>query len=291
MKDYWGYKGQVVVVTGAASGMGKATAEMLVDLGAKVYALDWAEVKVKGIEKYIHVDLGNKESIDSAFKQIPNKVHAFFGIAGVSGAKTDFLTTVKIDFVSNKYICSELLPSRMVKGDSITFITSTAGIGWEKADNRDVYIPVIEAEGWDATIKAIEQTGFAVMPGTLGYPFSKLMMNYLTVYEHKKLSAKGIRVNAVLPGATDTGLKGDFSAMAKGDDNLISNNGDAGRLACPEEMAAPTVFLSSNMASFISGELLNVDFGYTKEQVAGITPSAMQLSLVGLQAHMKQMKG
>ena len=48
MKDYLGYTGKVCVVTGAASGMGKATAEMLVDLGAMVYALDWAEVKVEG---------------------------------------------------------------------------------------------------------------------------------------------------------------------------------------------------------------------------------------------------
>ncbi len=51
MKDYFGYQDQVVVVTGAASGMGKATAEMLVDLGAKVYALDWQKVEVEGIEK------------------------------------------------------------------------------------------------------------------------------------------------------------------------------------------------------------------------------------------------
>ncbi len=69
MKDYFGYQGKVVVVTGAASGMGKATTEMLVDLGAKVYALDWAEVKVAGIEEYIHTDLSLKYSIDKAFEK------------------------------------------------------------------------------------------------------------------------------------------------------------------------------------------------------------------------------
>ena len=60
MKDYFGYQGQIAVVTGAASGMGKATTEMLVDLGAKVYALDWQKVEVDGIEKYIHVDLSQE---------------------------------------------------------------------------------------------------------------------------------------------------------------------------------------------------------------------------------------
>lgn len=60
MKDYFGYTGKVCVVTGAASGMGKATAEMLVDLGAMVYALDWAEVKVEGITAYLHTDLSKR---------------------------------------------------------------------------------------------------------------------------------------------------------------------------------------------------------------------------------------
>jgi len=102
MKDYFGYVGKICVVTGAASGMGKAAAEMLVDLGAKVYALDWADVNVEGIEKYIHTDLSKKESIDQAFQEIPNHVDSFFGIAGVSGAKCDFITTTKIDLISNK---------------------------------------------------------------------------------------------------------------------------------------------------------------------------------------------
>ena len=47
MKDYFGYQEKVVIVTGASSGMGKATAEILVDLGAKVYALDWNACDVK----------------------------------------------------------------------------------------------------------------------------------------------------------------------------------------------------------------------------------------------------
>ena len=66
MKDYFGYAGKTVVVTGASSGMGKASAEMLVDLGANVYALDWNECPVNGIAKYVHVDLSKKESIDEA---------------------------------------------------------------------------------------------------------------------------------------------------------------------------------------------------------------------------------
>ena len=109
MKDYFGYQEKVVIVTGASSGMGKATAEILVDLGAKVYALDWNACDVKGIEKFVQVDLSKKDSINQAMKELPKHVDSFFGIAGVSGMKNDFMTTVSIDFIANKYICEESL--------------------------------------------------------------------------------------------------------------------------------------------------------------------------------------
>lgn len=73
MKDYFGYNGKVCVVTGASSGMGKAAAEMLVDLGAKVYALDYNACPVEGIEKFVQVNLGNKDSIDGCFNELPEK--------------------------------------------------------------------------------------------------------------------------------------------------------------------------------------------------------------------------
>ena len=51
-----GYEGKVAVVTGAASGIGKAVAEMLVELKAKVYALDISEINVEGVEKCVYVE-------------------------------------------------------------------------------------------------------------------------------------------------------------------------------------------------------------------------------------------
>lgn len=208
MKDYFGYTGKVCVVTGAASGMGKATAEMLVDLGAMVYALDWAEVKVEGITAYLHTDLSKKESIDAAFAQIPDHIDCYFGIAGVSGLGTDFLTTTKIDLISNKYISECILTARMTEGGAIAYMTSTAGIGWEQEGNKRHYLPVVEAEGWDGAVAALEKTPLIHLPGNLGYSFSKLAMNYLVAKQQALFAARKIRVNAVLPGSTDTGLKG-----------------------------------------------------------------------------------
>lgn len=286
MKDYFGYQDQVVVVTGAASGMGKATAEMLVDLGAKVYALDWQKVEVEGIEKQIQVDLSQKESIDQAFMNIPEHIHSFFGIAGVSGSKHDFITTCQIDLLANKYICEEYLIHRMQKGDTIAFMTSTGGNGWERDDNKEVFMPVLQAKSWQESVEALKKIGMAQMPGTMGYPFSKLAMNYLTVQLQSVFAVKGIRVNAVLPGSTDTGMKDEFTQMAGGEEALLSHCGYAKRLAKSEEMAMPIVFLNSNMASYISGEHLVVDYAQTSEEVAGIKPVGQVISLKGILEYM-----
>lgn len=288
MKDYLNYVGKNVVVTGAASGMGEAATKMLVKLGANVYAMDWADVKVEGIKKYIHTDLSQKESIDNAFKEIPEHIDSFFGIAGVSGSQHDFITTVKIDLLSNKYICEEYLEKRITRGGSIAFMTSTAGNGWEREDNKSVYLPVLKAKGWDATVTALEATGLSVLPGTLGYPFSKLAMNYLTVDLQKVFAVKGIRVNAVLPGSTDTGMKDEFEKMAGGEDALLSHCGYAHRLATSIEMAGPIVFLNSDMASYITGERLIVDYAQTAEEVAGIKEAGTIISLQCILQHMLQ---
>ncbi len=288
MKDYLGYTHKNVVVTGASSGMGKATAEMLVDLGAKVYALDWNECQVEGIEQYVHVDLSKKESIDQAMTLLPEKIDSYFGIAGISGSKNDFLTTVSVDFIANKYICETYLTNRMEKGGTIAFMTSTGGNGWEKEDNKKVYLPAIEAKGWQETVEAICQTGLQYLPGTLGYPFSKLAMNYYTVYLQKQFASQGIRVNAVLPGSTETGMKDEFSKMAGGDEALLSHCGYAGRLATSTEMAQPIVFLNSPMASYASGVLMEVDYGNTAEERAGIRKIEQEISLTAILDMLKQ---
>ena len=285
MKDYFGYQNKNVVVTGASSGMGKATAEMLVDLGAKVYALDWNECDVKGIKQYVHVDLSKKESIDQAMKELPSHIDSYFGIAGVSGMKNDFMTTVSIDFIANKYICEEYLIHAMSENGTIAFMTSTGGNGWEKEEN---YIDAILASGWNATVEAIMKTGFQYLPGTLGYPYSKLAMNYYTAYLQKSFASKKIRVNAVLPGSTDTGMKSEFTEMAHGEEGLLSHCGYANRLAYSKEMAGPIVFLNSEMATYASGVLMEVDYGNTVEERANIKPVQQVISLEGIYQMMQK---
>ena len=256
MKDYFGYKDKICVVTGASSGMGKAVTEMLVDLGARVYALDLNKCDVSGIEKYIECNLSLKDNIDKAFKEIPDHIDCFFGVAGLSGAKTDYITTFNCDFTANKYITLEYLYERMSKGGSITYVTSTAGKYWQNYMKEQT--PVIRALGFEGTVDSIKKIA-SVAPASFAYIFAKRCLSQFSCEQSIEFSKKGIRVNNVMPGATDTGMKDEFQNMAGGEENLKASNGLAGRLATSEEMGYPIVFIGSDMASFISGIDLIVD--------------------------------
>lgn len=259
MKDYFGYEGKVCVVTGAASGMGKAATEMLVDLGAQVYALDMNEVATPGIKKFIKVNLGEKQSIDNAFREIPQQIDKFFGIAGLSGIKTDYHVTFTVNFIANKYMTEEYLDKRVKNGGGIAYITSTGGMNWEKYQWE--YKKIVSAGTWEAMTKALHKKAPKDGYGPFAYVLSKRAMNYYVSTRFTHFAEKNIRMNYVMPGSTDTGMKAEFEKVMGSEENLIKQAGIAGRLAKSREMAEPLVFINSDMASFITGYGLIVDYG------------------------------
>lgn len=270
MKDYLNYSGKVCVVTGAASGMGKATAERLVDLGAEVYALDLNESDTAGIKKFIKVNLGEKESIDRAFQEIPEHIDSFFGIAGISGLKASFVVTATVNFVSNVYMTENYIVPRMSAGGSICYMTSNAGLYWDIFADEIKDIAVAEPS-WEALVAKVEAADAELeLPGNLGYVFSKRCVNYYVITKVTPLAAKGIRINAVLPCGTNTGLAGDFAAMQGSMENFAKNTGAAGRLAEPHHMAEPIIFMNSPMADYMSGTLLDVDYGMHNMGLIGL---------------------
>ncbi|WP_162613450.1 SDR family NAD(P)-dependent oxidoreductase [Gemmiger sp. An50] len=130
------YTDKVCVVTGSASGIGRAVCELLIAQGAVVYGLDCNEYLPHGMAQFIHTDLSDKASIDHAFTLLPEHIHCFFGVAGLSGAKTDWWTTFTVNFSANKYITETYLEKRMKEGDAIAYVTSTGGLLWEKMAER-----------------------------------------------------------------------------------------------------------------------------------------------------------
>ena len=274
MKDYFGYEGKTCVVTGASSGMGKAVASMLVDLGARVYGLDRNESDNRDIH-FLKCDLSSKESIDTTFSQLPEHIDSFFGVAGLSGARTGYWTTFTVNFIANKYITETYLEKRMQQGGSILFVTSTGGLMWEKWQKE--YKKVMKCKTWEEMVSFMKKVSSKDGVGIMAYSLSKRALNYYTALKAVELGKSGIRVNAVLPGSTDTGMKAEFEKMAGGKEKLVAENGSIGRLATLEEMAEPIVFLNSHMANFISGEHLIVDSGHNSEVTLGYVKNEMDV--------------
>lgn len=275
MKNYFGYEGKICVVTGASSGMGKATVEMLVDLGANVYALDLNPCTINGIKEFIKCDLANKKEIDEAFKKIPEHIDSFFGVAGLSGAKTDYRTTFDCNYTANMYITLNYLKNRMSKGGSIVYCTSTAGLEWKrfkKEQNK-----VVHAKTWEE-VEEVTRKLASSAPATFAYMYSKRCLSQFACEQAVEFAKLGIRINNVLPASTDTGMKQEFQDMIGSEKELIAQAGLAGRLATPEEMAYPMVFLNSEMSSFISGLDMIVDYTDTCLKTLGLKKNIEAIS-------------
>ena len=275
MKDYFGYTDKVCVVTGASSGMGKATVETLVDMGAKVYALDINPCNVEGIEKFIECNLAKREQIDEAFKQIPEHIDCFFGVAGLSGSKTDYRTTFDCNYTANMYITLNYLKQRMKNGDAIVYCTSTAGLEWKKFKKEQN--KVVHARTWEE-VENVTRKIASSAPATFAYMYSKRCLSQFACEQAVEFAKLGIRINNVLPASTDTGMKQEFQDMIGSEEALIAQTGLAGRLAKSEEMAYPMVFLNSDMASFISGLDMVVDYTDTCLKVLGLKKNLEAIS-------------
>ena len=275
MNDMFGYKDKVCVITGSSSGMGLETTKMLVELGAKVYAIDLNECEVEGIEKFIKCNLANKEDIDNAFKEIPDRIYSFFGNAGLSGSKTDYLTTFNCNYTANFYITNEYLTKRIEQGGSILYVTSAAGLNWEKFMKEER--KMVYANSWEEVQDLIDPLA-KKSPSTFAYMYSKRCLSYFSAKAASEFGKKGIRVNNVMPGSTDTGMKDEFEKMAGGHDALVSSAGLAGRLAESKEMANCMIFLNSSMASFVSGIDFVVDYSDLAMKKIGIKKDIANVS-------------
>ncbi len=127
MENLFGYRDKICVVTGAGSGMGKATAELLAKMGAKVYAMDIREMQNPQFSDCIHADLSDSTSIDEAFSRVPDQIDRYFGIAGLRGATMPFMAVAKINLFAHKHILEDLLPDRFNPNGAAVVVSSAVG--------------------------------------------------------------------------------------------------------------------------------------------------------------------
>lgn len=260
MLDKLRYDGQRVIVTGAASGMGQAVAQVVGELGADVFALDVKEPSVP-VAKYVETDLRDPASIDAAVDTIGPPVNKLFNCAGLPNLFPP-LDVMLVNFVGPRHLITRLLPL-MPPRSAIASISSVGGMGWARSLG-----PIMELLG--TTTFANARRWCEEHPEELaeGYSFSKQAIIVNTMASAGELIGKGIRINCISPGPTTTPMFPQF-VEAMGKDFWDAWPRPMGRDAAPEEQAYPLVFLNSDAASFITGTNLFTDGGFTGAAFTG----------------------
>lgn len=253
------YDNKRVLVVGGATGMGAAAAKIAAELGAEVVVMDIAPVEYP-VHQAITVDLRDKDSIDHAVGLLGGPVHAVFAAAGVA----DGPDMMRVNFIGHRHLIQRLLDGgALPRGSAICLISSVAGIGWETDLPRvQEFLAAPDYEAADAWVSAHESEGF------IHYGFSKQAINAYVASQAYPLLAKGIRINAICPGPTDTPL-----ARANADLWLTfaQDYRDAVGIEVhqPEQMGNAMAFLNSDAASGINGVTLLVDSGHVMSSTTG----------------------
>jgi NAD(P)-dependent dehydrogenase (short-subunit alcohol dehydrogenase family) len=235
---------KVVVVTGAARGIGLATAkkflsEGLLDIDGKTQDLARNNLNEPGNTLAIECDVSDPDQVANAIKEVVakfNHIDALVNNAGIAVFKPVMQTSfeewsrVLAVNLNGPFICTQAcVPAMLARGGgSIVNITSISGV---RASTLRV-----------------------------AYGTSKAALMHMTKQQAVEFGNQGIRVNAVSPGPVDT-------AMAKKvhTPDIRSDYHDAiplNRYGTEEELAEATYFLCSDKASYITGHTLNVDGGF-----------------------------
>ena len=255
--DAYRYDGKRALVVGGATGMGAATAELVRDLGGEVVVMDYAPVTLDGVTA-ISLDLRDRDGIDRALDECGGPIDALFSCAGAADGTPGI---EKINFIGHRHLVDRAIDGGLLgKGSAIGFISSTAGLGWEGDVEVREYLATPDFDSAAAWIDA--------HPGKASYQFSKRAVSAYVAAQAMAMLRRGIRINAILPGPTDTPL-----ARANADLWLTFGNDyreETGiEASTPEQQASALAFLCSDAAVYVNGITLITDAGYVSSGVTG----------------------
>jgi NAD(P)-dependent dehydrogenase (short-subunit alcohol dehydrogenase family) len=254
MASVWSYEGMRVVVSGGGgSGMGAATVTELAALGAEIHVLDLKEPPVD-VASYQSVDLKDPAATTDAIDRIGGTLHALFNCAGLPGPPFSDLDTMVVNFVAMRHL-AELSAARMGDGGAIASISSTAGSGY--LQNIAKWMPLVTTDGFAEAKQWCEAHPDEI---ATGYAPSKEAIVVWTMHAALDFAKRGVRVNCISPGPTDTPMMPAFEDFA-GKELIDTFAQGAGRRSRPEEQAYPLIFLNSRAASYVSGENFVTDGG------------------------------
>jgi NAD(P)-dependent dehydrogenase (short-subunit alcohol dehydrogenase family) len=255
------FEGQRALVVGGATGMGAAAAGLLREMGAAVTVMDFARMADAA---YVRVDLRDPTSIAEALDQCEGGFGVLLSCAGVAeGPDVD-----KVNFIGQRHLIDCMLRQGLFASEAaIGMISSLAGLGWEFEYSR--LGEFLATPDFESAVSWIE-----AHPEQSGYRWSKLAVSSYVARQSYPLRRRGIRINAILPGPTDTPL-----ARANADTWLAHARDFRESIgigpATAAEQALPLLFLCSSWASHINGVNLVVDAGYTSSGMTDTYPAPM----------------
>ena len=265
MGAFASYRNKRVVVSGCFSGMGEATAKLLLELGAEVHGLDYKESKL-GLASFTQVDLRDPAAIDAAARKIGGKVDALFNCAGLPQT-SPALEVMKVNYAGTRRLTEQVLPL-MSAGGAIVSISSNGGLGWSR--RLPVLMQLLKVDAYEGIVKWCQDNAETVREG---YAFSKEALIVWTMMTSTHLIKRGIRINCTMPGPTQTPMMAQFEA-ATAASVLEAAAQPINRRSTPEEQAGPLIFLNSDAASYINGVALPVDGGF----LGGVATGQIDLS-------------
>jgi NAD(P)-dependent dehydrogenase (short-subunit alcohol dehydrogenase family) len=194
---------------------------------------------------------------------VSGSIDAHFACAGVADGTPGI---ERINFIGHRHQIDHLIAKGQIgRGAAIGFISSFAGAGWE------ANLPLIKE--YLAITDFDDATKWAQENGKADYMFSKLAINAYVASQAFSLLKQGIRINAILPGPTDTPLARANADMWLG--FAADYREETGiQPSTPEEQAAALVFLCSDAASAITGFTLVTDAGYSSSGITESFPAA-----------------
>jgi len=248
------FSGKVALITGGASGVGRATAEAFTRQGVRVVVADRDQrsglqtlsaleaLAPEADPRFILMDVSAESAVSIAITQ----VHSWYG---------------RLDFAFNNAAIEE--PAHGFIECGTEFFDEII-----KVNLRGVYIcmkyelQLMQAQSRGVIVNTASVAGSMGMAAVPGYVASKHGVLGLTRTAALEFARCGIRVNAVSPGAVDTAMFQRFAQSNAGIRDATINSHPMGRLGRPEEIASAVLWLCSEGAAFVTGHDLHVDGGY-----------------------------
>jgi NAD(P)-dependent dehydrogenase (short-subunit alcohol dehydrogenase family) len=245
--------GQVVIVTGAGSGLGRAIAKLFHSNGAKVFATDINKENLDSLKtdfghstETCHVDMADPGSVTGMIEKAVSRFGRIDVLINNAGIMDDFSPVGEV---------SDAMWDRVMKVNVEGPFRAMRAV-----------IPVMLKQGAGAIINIASIGGLQGARAGAAYTTSKHALIGLTKNTGFVYAKSGIRCNAIAPGAMDTQIASgiDFSKISSlANERIMPGMVTNPRTSSPEEVAQVALFLASQNASFLNGSVIVADGGWT----------------------------